>query len=225
MTEAEDGISVGLLQEEDCDHATAVWLPNFSGPQKIFFLRIIKSWRFFAFCGVTHLFISWAFSVPFETFPMLLTFFLSISIHVCFVCFFLFIICRPKDQFHLYSYWSQPHRRFIVAKDESHGHRVIGTVAIERNTKDPSKTELFRFRVIPEYQRRGVGVRLNNEAERLAKEEFGCRTMMLETVPEHETGIAFYVRNGYQLVKAFSLKNMYLEQNIVVIHVYEKELH
>ena len=103
----------------------------------------------------------------------------------------------------------------------------MGTVAIQRYSshypKDPSVTELFRFRVLPEYHRRGIGARLNTEAERLAKEDFGCRIMILETVVEHVTGVAFYVKNGYKLTKSFILPNPYQDPSIKIF-VYEKRL-
>lgn len=216
-------ISIGLLEPQEVDAANEVWLPNYTGPREIYKRRILTSPRFFIASVFMHMVICWLFSVPLESTYQLITFSVSVAVNVVYIWICWTIISDPGDDKHLYQHWTQANRRFLVARDEAKERRVVGTVAIQRDARDPSVTELFRFRVLPEYHRRGIGARLNEEVERLAREDFNCRKMILGTVAEHETGIAFYVRNGYKLMRNHRLPNPYLDPRFFVLE-YEKEL-
>ena len=91
----------------------------------------------------------------------------------------------------------------MVARDLSNGSRIVGTVGIHRRAGSESTVgEISRLRVIRGYEGQGIARILNDEAERLAKEELKCEKIVVVTYPRvFPRSHRLYERRGYRLVR------------------------
>jgi ribosomal protein S18 acetylase RimI-like enzyme len=85
-----------------------------------------------------------------------------------------------------------PRARFILALD---GDRVAGCVYV----KPLEGRGYFGFLAVrPALQSYGLGKRLVAQAERVARDEWGCRAMRITVITSHRLElVAFYQRRGY----------------------------
>jgi GNAT superfamily N-acetyltransferase len=75
------------------------------------------------------------------------------------------------------------------------GRQVVGSFYIE-----PLRTSSYLglLAVHPALQKRGVGKQLLAEGERIARDDWGCKSMMITVLAEHRPELAaFYQRRGY----------------------------
>jgi GNAT superfamily N-acetyltransferase len=77
------------------------------------------------------------------------------------------------------------------------GKEIVGTFGIESRSKD--STELRRMYLDKGHRSRGIAQRMLQHAEARAR-EFGFSKMILSTAEVQKAAIAFYGKNGYQLV-------------------------
>lgn len=83
---------------------------------------------------------------------------------------------------------------FWVVEDDK---EIVGTFGIESRSKD--STELRRMYLDQSHRSRGIAQRMLQCAEARAR-EFGFSKMILSTAEVQKAAIAFYGKNGYQLV-------------------------
>ncbi|PTB67730.1 acyl-CoA N-acyltransferase [Trichoderma citrinoviride] len=76
--------------------------------------------------------------------------------------------------------------------------QVIATVQLARMSKETHafKGEVRKLMVHPDYRRHGLGRRMMDEVERVAKEEFGMEMLLLDTSKETPAR-QFYLRTGW----------------------------
>ena len=84
---------------------------------------------------------------------------------------------------------------FWVAETDK---EIIGTFGIESHSND--STELRRMYLDQRHRSRGIAQRMLQRAESRAR-EFGFSKMTLSTAEIQKAAIAFYSKNGYQLVR------------------------
>jgi GNAT superfamily N-acetyltransferase len=78
--------------------------------------------------------------------------------------------------------------------------RPVGCGAVRRN--EPGVAEIKRMYVSPEARGRGVGRRVLDELEAVAR-QFGVRRLVLETGPRQPEALALYRRAGFVEVPLF----------------------
>jgi GNAT superfamily N-acetyltransferase len=92
-------------------------------------------------------------------------------------------------------------RRIITAADTlfivfPREDAITGCAYVKRMSPDSAFLGLFA--VSPSLQGGGIGKRILAECERIARDEWGCTTMVLSTTTTHRPELAsFYVRRGY----------------------------
>jgi GNAT superfamily N-acetyltransferase len=103
---------------------------------------------------------------------------------------------------------------FLSAKDDS--HKIVGMLTVIKLDKETAL--LARMFVHPEKQRRGIGMRLLNEAiERLR----GYKKMRAEVEEKNTRGMNFCLKQGF---KEIETKRELVEQALMYITVLEKTL-
>lgn len=65
--------------------------------------------------------------------------------------------------------------------------------------RGPDRAYFGMFAVWPHLQAAGVGRQVLDEAERLAREDWGVKTMEMTVIGQREELIAWYVRRGYRM--------------------------
>jgi GNAT superfamily N-acetyltransferase len=97
---------------------------------------------------------------------------------------------------------ANPNSSLLVATEEhdehgEHGEHgdAIGCCVIER--RDASSAYFGTFAVRPGLQGGGIGKQLLAEAERIAREDWGCSTVEMAVIAQREELIAWYVKRGY----------------------------
>ncbi len=91
--------------------------------------------------------------------------------------------------------------RALLKKPDSRvllAHRADAPVGCAHIRKQGGSCHFGMFAVAPELQRGGVGKRLLHEAERVAREEYGCVQMELNVIAVRAELIAWYERRGYR---------------------------
>ncbi|PWK92124.1 GNAT family N-acetyltransferase [Fulvimonas soli] len=92
---------------------------------------------------------------------------------------------------------AQPHGRILLAERDG---RLLASCHVERQ----GEVGYFgMFAVDPAQQNGGVGKRVLAEAERIAREEWGCRAMEMTVIVQREELIAWYGRRGYRRTGVF----------------------
>ena len=85
-----------------------------------------------------------------------------------------------------------PRRRSLLA------HRDEALVACAHVAVEDGAGYFGMFSVVPGLQGGGIGKRVLAEAERIARDEFGQRTMAMTVIDLRDELIAFYQRRGYR---------------------------
>lgn len=86
----------------------------------------------------------------------------------------------------------KPDERVLLA------HRDGALIACVHIRKKGGSCAFGMFAVNPELQRAGVGKLILHEAERVAREEYGCAQMELNVISVRAELIAWYERRGYR---------------------------
>lgn len=86
-------------------------------------------------------------------------------------------------------------RRMICAKDAN--SILCGFAAFRK--KNNNVTWISSLYVLPEYQKKGVGLLLLNSIEQYAQAQ-GCKVVALETHEKAIRAINFYLRSGYETI-------------------------
>ena len=76
------------------------------------------------------------------------------------------------------------------------GGRLVGCCQLER--RPAAEVYFGMFSVRPGRQGRGLGREILAEAERLARDDWGARTMVLTVLAQRDELIAWYERRGYR---------------------------
>ncbi|HET6907185.1 MAG TPA: N-acetyltransferase [Rhodanobacteraceae bacterium] len=90
----------------------------------------------------------------------------------------------------------------LVAREDAHivlaerGGELLASCLIERQPEGDGYFGMFSVR--PNLQNAGIGRALLAEAERIAREEWGCRQMRMSVIDIRESLIAWYERRGYR---------------------------
>ena len=87
---------------------------------------------------------------------------------------------------------SRPGSRILLMERDG---RLLASCHLERKGE---AAYFGMFAVDPALQTGGLGKRLLGEAERLAREEWGCRLMEMTVIVQREELIAWYERRGYR---------------------------
>lgn len=87
---------------------------------------------------------------------------------------------------------NQPDNRVLLAHDDG---ELVGCAHLR---KKGGSCYFGMFAVNPERQRAGVGKRLIAEAERVAREELGCRQMEMTVISVRAELLDWYERRGYR---------------------------
>ena len=103
---------------------------------------------------------------------------------------------------------------FLVAKDEN--KKIVGLVTVLKMDNDLA--QIARLYVHPDYQRRGIGLRLLNESiDRLRR----FKTIRVEIEEKNKKGINFYLKQGFREVET---KRELIENAILNISILERKL-
>lgn len=104
---------------------------------------------------------------------------------------------------------------FFLAKD---GDKVVGVCSV---TRHPDKNQLQSIYVLPEYQRRGIGALLWQEAQKHFDDD---KDITVEVVSYNNNAIEFYQRLGFQKIdkpgpdETFKLKSgVFLPETEMII--------
>ena len=87
---------------------------------------------------------------------------------------------------------ARPRSRILLA------HRDEALVACAHVAVEDGAGYFGMFSVVPGLQGGGIGKRVLAEAERIARDEFGQRTMAMTVIDLRDELIAFYQRRGYR---------------------------
>lgn len=87
---------------------------------------------------------------------------------------------------------AQPDSRIVLAERDG---ALVGSVQVE---KIDGRGYFGMFSVRPDLQGSGIGDALLREAERVAREDFGCTTMTCTVISIRTELIAWYQRRGYR---------------------------
>ena len=87
---------------------------------------------------------------------------------------------------------ARPRSRILLA------HRDEALVACAHVAVEDGAGYFGMFSVVPGLQGGGIGKRVLAEAERIARDEFGQRTMAMTVIDLRDELIAFYERRGYR---------------------------
>jgi ribosomal protein S18 acetylase RimI-like enzyme len=85
-----------------------------------------------------------------------------------------------------------PEARLTLAVE---GTSIVGTVLSRR---EHDTVHIGMLAVRPALQRSGIGRRLLEEAERVGRDEFGCRQASMHVIESRPELIAWYVSHGYR---------------------------
>ncbi|HET9836518.1 MAG TPA: GNAT family N-acetyltransferase [Rhodanobacteraceae bacterium] len=86
--------------------------------------------------------------------------------------------------------------RIVLAERDG---ELLASCLLEKQVNDGVPSGYFgMFSVRPNLQNAGVGRALLAEAERIAREEWGCRQMRMSVIDIREALIAWYERRGYR---------------------------
>lgn len=86
--------------------------------------------------------------------------------------------------------------RIVLAERKG---ELLASCLLERQVQDGRPSGYFgMFSVKPDLQNAGIGRALLAEAERIAREEWGCRQMRMSVIDIRESLIAWYERRGYR---------------------------
>ena len=86
--------------------------------------------------------------------------------------------------------------RIVLAERDG---ELLASCLLERQVDDGVPSGYFgMFSVRPNVQNAGIGRALLAEAERIAREEWGCRQMRMSVIDIRESLIAWYERRGYR---------------------------
>jgi ribosomal protein S18 acetylase RimI-like enzyme len=88
-----------------------------------------------------------------------------------------------------------PDGRVVLAVD---GRAIVGCCQLERRRGGVAYFGMFA--ISPTLQGAGAGKQLLAEAERQAREEWGCTRMEMTVIAQREDLIAWYLRRGYREV-------------------------
>lgn len=222
MTIDADDISIGPLEEVESDAASEVYLATYPIIRRLSVQDALKSWDFFLASAISHGLLTWLCSASFLLRTQLLLALGSLLLQALYLVVGSRYLWRyPPYTSNLHEHWSQPHRRFLVARDKASGGRIVGTIALER--RDNLSSALFCFCVVPKYQCKGIGGLLNKEAERIAREEFGSEKLVLQTSPFLDSGLAFYKKHGHKYTSTLVFPFPYLWYRFRAVR-YEKVL-
>lgn len=198
-------IDIGLLREEEALTAGAVAKLNFSEFGAVVYRRFLLSYQ-----GLTAVLLIYGFFfLLFQPSSLLVrVVFVSIAfgLHAGYLFvrqFYLDTDLAHPDLYKVWRYWTLPNSRFVVARDLSRGGRIVGTVTIRRRSGSESTVgEVSRLRVIEGYEGEGIARILNDEAERLAKEELKCHKIVVLIFPDiFPKSLSLYERRGYKFVR------------------------
>jgi ribosomal protein S18 acetylase RimI-like enzyme len=89
---------------------------------------------------------------------------------------------------------TSPNTRVIVATDVE--GQLVGCCAVER--VDGERAYFGTFAVQPQLQGAGLGKRLLAEAERCARQDWGCAAIELQVIAQRAELIEWYERHGYE---------------------------
>lgn len=96
------------------------------------------------------------------------------------------------DEVELRELIARPDSRFVLCRING---ELIASVHIERQGE---QGYLGMFAVSPDQQGRGIGKALLAEAERIAREEWACREMIMTVIVQRQDVIDWYYRRGYR---------------------------
>lgn len=221
-----DNIRIRQLQPGDnFAGAKKVCIKNNSTIVRSLTLQNVASIQFFIFTGITHLALCIIFRPPTDLGIQLLLLLCSSVLQLLHIVTFFYRLFFPHDSRDFEGYWSQPHRRFLVAEDITRvDNPVVATLAIEKREDDPTVTEFFRMRVLSSHQRRGLARRLSEKGEELAKEVFAAKTLRVTTSPRRKAALVLYRQFGFQNVRKVDKPGCYPMQPTELI-VLQKILH
>jgi len=93
--------------------------------------------------------------------------------------------------------YGAPYGGIVLCKEE---HNIIGCIAIRKI--DSKTAELKRMYVKPEFQQKGIGTVLLNEALLLAK-KYNYKKIRLDTLTNMKPAIDLYKKNGFYEIPAY----------------------
>jgi ribosomal protein S18 acetylase RimI-like enzyme len=103
---------------------------------------------------------------------------------------------------------------FLVAKDEN--KKIVGLVTVVK--LDDEVAQIGRLFVHPDWQRRGIGLRLLNESiDRLRR----YKVIRVEIEEKNKKGINFYLKQGF---KEVGTKRELIESAVLNISIMERRL-
>ena len=86
---------------------------------------------------------------------------------------------------------AQPDSMILIAENQ------LGLIACAHIAVENGAGYFGMFSVSPEAQRGGIGKRVLAEAERIARDTFGCTRMRMTVIDAREELIAYYLRRDY----------------------------
>lgn len=92
---------------------------------------------------------------------------------------------------------ARPDSRILLLEQDG---RLLASCHLERHGE---AAYFGMFAVDPTLQAGGLGKRLLGEAERIAREAWGCRAMEMTVIVQREELIAWYERRGYRRTGAY----------------------
>lgn len=96
------------------------------------------------------------------------------------------------------------YNKILLAVDEG---KIIGSMAYKK--VDNETAELKRVYLYKEYRGKGIAKQLYNEIMKMIKEE-NYKKLMVETWENFQSGINFYIKNGFKLVLKDDKRYVYM---------------